>query len=69
MKNSAYSLLELLVGMAVLGALVSVGGVSANRAIVDAKGVKCLNNLRQIGIASFTYASDNQGQLPQSSHQ
>ncbi|MEO8206152.1 MAG: hypothetical protein ABI615_08220 [Chthoniobacterales bacterium] len=64
-NHSAYSLIELLVVVSVCSALVSVGAVEVNRGIVSAKSVKCLNNLRQIGIASFTYAADNQGQLPQ----
>lgn len=49
--------------MGVLGALLFP---AVNKAIVKAQSAKCMGNLRQIGVAFQTYASDNDGKIPAS---
>ncbi len=59
-----FTLVELLVSIAliaVLGALLIVVLSSVRQ---KAATVQCTSNLRQIGIAIFSYTSDHQGQLP-----
>lgn len=62
--RSAFSLIELLVVMAVLGVLASIILPTAGRARSLAKGTSCLSNLKQWGLATHVYASDNDDFLP-----
>lgn len=59
----AFSLLELLVVLAVSGILIALISIAFNSAIHAAKRAECMNNLRQIGQANLAYAADNQGIL------
>ncbi len=67
--QSAFTLVELLVTMAIIAGLAAAGLAGASQIIEKTKSTKSLSNLRQIGLAALTYAAENNGQLPQSTHQ
>src|SRR5579863_3075786 len=60
----AFTLIELLVVIGIIGILASLLMPSFSRAKGKANDVKCISNLRQIGIALSIYADENQGRLP-----
>jgi len=64
--NIAFTLVELLAVIAIIGILAALlmpafGGVREK-----ASRVKCANNLRQCGVALFAYAGEHNGELPAS---
>lgn len=63
-RGNAFTLIELLVVLAIVailvGLLLPVLGQSKTRAF----NASCVNNLRQLGIATRAYADDNREQLP-----
>ena len=63
-RSSAFTLTELLVVVAILGILISLLLPSLRSAKETAKSIVCINNLRQIGSAVFTYAGENDGNMP-----
>lgn len=60
----AFSLIELLVVIGIIGILASLLMPAFSRAKGKANDTKCISNLRQIGIALSIYADENQGRLP-----
>ena len=60
----AFSLIELLVVIGIIGVLASMLLPAFSRAKGKALDAKCISNLRQIGIALSIYADENQGRLP-----
>jgi prepilin-type N-terminal cleavage/methylation domain-containing protein/prepilin-type processing-associated H-X9-DG protein len=60
----AFTLIELLVVIGIIGVLASLLMPVFSRAKGKANDVKCISNLRQIGIALSIYADENQGRLP-----
>jgi len=60
----AFSLIELLVVIGIIGVLASMLMPAVSRAKGRANDTKCISNLRQIGIALSIYADENQGKLP-----
>src|SRR5690349_9024165 len=69
MRNSssssrAFTIIELLVVVAIIAVLASILLPSLHSAQAAARGTVCRNNLQQIGLASMLYADDNRGHLP-----
>ncbi len=59
-----FTLVELLVVIAVIGLVAALGLPSLNSAIYGAKVAKCISNLRQIGVGMLAHANDNNGLFP-----
>jgi len=68
-KLRAFSLVELLVVVAIIGVL-STLGLAATRGVTEkSKTTRCLNDLRQVGTATQLYVGENSGRFPDTSHQ
>lgn len=63
-SHSAFTLVEVLVVIGIIGVLISLLLPALNRAREQAKGVKCLSNLRQLAQAAVMYAGQSQGFFP-----
>ncbi len=63
-RARAFTLIELLVVVAIIALLISILLPSLSKARESAKSVKCLSNLRQIGIAMQNYAEETNGWFP-----
>src|SRR5688500_14119079 len=59
-----FTLVELLVVIGIIALLVSILLPSLSRAREEANRVKCLSNVRQLGVAFVMYAGANNGKLP-----
>lgn len=62
--DRAFTLIELLVVVAIIVVLVSILLPSLSKARDQAKAVKCGAQVRQIGVAMYNYAAENQSKLP-----
>jgi prepilin-type N-terminal cleavage/methylation domain-containing protein/prepilin-type processing-associated H-X9-DG protein len=61
----SFTLVELLVVMAIIALLVALTQPALESAIINAKSVKCATNLRSIGAAVIMYTGDHDNALPQ----
>lgn len=59
-----FTLIELLVVITIIVVLAALTTVSITRIRSAARGATCTSNLRQIGAAMISYATDKNGQLP-----
>jgi prepilin-type N-terminal cleavage/methylation domain-containing protein/prepilin-type processing-associated H-X9-DG protein len=66
LSHRAFTLLELLVAIAIIAILAAIFVPALNSALERAKATKDLSNLRQIGTAIQTYLNDNDQILPAS---
>lgn len=64
-----FTLVELLATVAVVATLAALVTAGATNLIQKARTTKCASNLRQLGMATFQYAADNNMCLPVTSHQ
>lgn len=62
--SAAISLLEMLVGMAIMAIIAAVAIPVYQTAVEKMHVAKCLHNLRQMGVGFQLYANDNDGYLP-----
>ena len=63
-QKSGFTLIELLVVIAIIAVLVAILLPALNAAREMSKSVICLNNLKQIGQATFLYLEDNAERFP-----
>jgi prepilin-type N-terminal cleavage/methylation domain-containing protein/prepilin-type processing-associated H-X9-DG protein len=63
-RPSAFTLLELLVVLAIIGVLAAVLLPAVARSREEARATVCLGNLHQVGLALQIYVQDNRNRLP-----
>ena len=63
-RNRGFSLVELLVGIAVGALLAGMGIPAIQGALSKGKQVACSSNMKQIGQGILLYAPENNGRLP-----
>lgn len=68
LHRRAFTLVEILLVLVVIGVLVTIVAFAAPRARAIAHRAQCASNLRQIGAGLLTYAADNGGNLPNTTH-
>ena len=64
MKKHPFSLIELLVTIAVIAILIGILVPALNMAKQKAIDLHCINNLKQFGTAFMTYRSDCEDKMP-----
>jgi len=62
--KGAFTLVELLVVMAIVAVLAAIAVPSIYGAVNNSRSAACLSNLRQIGVATKAYAADNNYKFP-----
>jgi prepilin-type N-terminal cleavage/methylation domain-containing protein/prepilin-type processing-associated H-X9-DG protein len=63
-RQRAFTLVELIVVIAIVGTLISLLVPVTQRVLASADSAKCAENLRQLGVIIQTAANDNNGRFP-----
>src|SRR6187431_616888 len=63
-RQTAFTLVELLVVIGIIGLLVSILLPALNRARESANRVKCMSNMKQLMTAALLFANEHKGSLP-----
>jgi prepilin-type N-terminal cleavage/methylation domain-containing protein len=64
LRLGAFTLVELLVVLAIIGVLAALLLPGLNRAKNKARSISCVNNLKDLGVATRLYAEDSNAKLP-----
>jgi len=64
MGHRGFTLIELLVVISIVSMLIALLMPALSKARKSVQNTRCLNNIRQIAMASFSYAADEKGNLP-----
>ena len=62
-RRRAFTLVELLVVIGIIGLLISIIMPALNKAREQARRTRCLSNMRQLSIAWMLYATDSKGRI------
>ena len=68
MKRCGFTMVEVLVAVAIIAVLATLGTSAVFAGLSRAKQVHCANNMRQIGVALTAHAVENNGFFPETTH-